>query len=113
MYDISGAVIYCDGSDNIAYALVRADGPVIDWPSMLWVDRMDAPTLSQLRVMSHYKFGPAEWSQDSLPRLDPVYYPVRVVFYVVDDAGNPVSSPGSYILDTFEEEVFARYTRHD
>ena len=105
MYDLSEAVVRWDGPENVCYAVLRADGMVLDWPDMTWVARGEEPTLEQLRGMSHYTFGPHEWSQDVIPRLDPIPCPAVVIYYVVDDAGVPISSPGSYMLDVFEEET--------
>lgn len=105
MFDLSGALIRWDGPEPIMYSLVQADGTVLDWAAMEWVARPAVPMPVHLRAMTPLAYGPAVWSQDVIPTLDPVLLPVTAMFFVVDDAGTPTSYAGSYMLDAMGAEV--------
>ena len=105
MYDLSGALVRWDGPEHVSYALVQANGTVLDWAAAEWVARTPDPLPMHLRAMSQYTYGPASWSQDVVPRLAEVETPVTAMFFVVDDAGMPTSYAGSYMLDSLSSEV--------
>lgn len=96
-YDASGAMVWADGAEAHAYAVV-AGGQVWNWTANAWEAMPAAVTPAYLRAMPATSLAPAAWSSDTTPEILPHPMPISAIIFNVDADGAVVGFAGSAFL---------------